>query len=244
MGMFSSLTGSMFGGSKGQSLIKKGYGILTGKAGYDKAADMVRFEPFNIRTGMGSGTFSGGTGTFSLSPEYQAIKDQVLGLGKGFFSQAGAFDPNAASADAYGLMQRIAQPQRTLNLSNLRDTLFSQGRLSAAGYTGANPELQAFYEAQNNADLQAQLQSIGLGQGLLDSMLQRGTSLTGTAAGLDEAGNNALKLGLYGGQGILEASKSAAGFTAKAGEAESNFWNKLLGAGSTAFGGIPGFGGK
>lgn len=218
--------------SGGLNLLGKGgldvVGRLSGSRGYEEAARNIRFEPFNIRSGYGSTTFSGGTGTFALSPEYQALRDQALGGARGFFNQAMTFDPNAASANAYGLMQQIAAPGRARELANLRDTLYGQGRLGAADATGGNPELRAFYEAQNQSDLQALLQSIGIGQTMLDSTIQRGQGFLTSATGLDTLGNDQLKLGLYGGQGGLDASKAQSDFLSKAGENEASFWNNLL----------------
>jgi len=232
MGLFSGGSGFSF---PGMSQISDAYGTLTGKKGYDEAADRIRFQPFNIRTGLGSANWSGNQGTFTLSPEYQSIRDSVLGGAKGFFSQANTFDPNAASANAYGLMQGIAAPQRERDIANLRSSLFGMGRLGAADATGGNPELRAYYEAQNQSDLMAQLQSIGIGQSLLDSMIGRGTSLLGAGTGLDTAGNNLFALGLKGGEGTLGESKAQAEMIAKGGAAESSFWNNLIGSAAKAY---------
>jgi len=238
MGLFSGGTGFSLPSS---SSISKAYGVLSGKGGYEEAADRVKFQPFNIRTGLGSANWSGNTGTFALSPEYQSIRDSVLGGAKGFFSQANTFDPNAASANAYGLMQGIAAPQRERDIANLRSSLFGMGRLGAADATGGNPELRAYYEAQNQSDLMAQLQSIGIGQSLLDSLIGRGTNLLGVGKGLDESGNNLFALGLKGGEGTLGETKAQGEMIAKGGAAESSFWNNLLfGKSSTGVTGGPG----
>lgn len=238
MGLFSTIaTGGLNQLGKGGLDV---VGRLSGSRGYEEAARNIRFEPFNIRSGYGSTTFSGGTGTFALSPEYQALRDQALSGARGFFNQAMTFDPNAASANAYGLMQQIAAPGREKALFDLRDTLYGQGRLDAATASGSNPELKAFYEAQNMQDLQALLQSIGIGQSLLDSTIQRGQGFLTSAQGLDTLGNEQIKLGLYGGQGGLEATKAQSELLGKAGAAEASFWNNLIGGGAKAFG-IPGF---
>lgn len=238
MGLFKTIS------SGGLNLLGKGgldvVGRLSGSRGYEEAARNIRFEPFNIRSGYGSTTFSGGTGTFALSPEYQTLRDQALGGARGFFGQAMKFDPEAASADAYGLMQRIAAPSREKALLDLRDTLYGQGRLDAATASGSNPELKAFYEAQNMQDLQALLQSIGLGQSLLDSTIQRGQGFLTSATGLDTLGDNQTKLGLYGGAAASGSNIAQSEMIAKAGAAEASFWNNLIGGGAKAFG-IPGF---
>lgn len=237
MGLFSGGSGFSL---PGMDLLNKGYDVLTGRKGYDKAADNIRFQPFNIRSGFGNTTWSGNEGSFSLNPEYQSIRDEALGSAKGFFSQAKTFDPNAASSNAYNLMQQIAAPGRERSLFNLRDTLYGQGRLGAADATGGNPELRAFFEAQNQMDLQSLLQSIGIGQNLLDSTIARGTGFLGLAGGLDSQGNSLFDVGLKAGAGSLRASEKESEYMAKSGEAESSFWNNLIGSAGKGFG-IPGF---
>ena len=217
-------------------------GNLIGNKGYDDASANINFKPFNIRTGMGNLDWSSGNGVFTLSPEYQDIRNSVLDSSKGFFSQAKTFDPNQASSNAYELMQRIAGPQRERDIANLRSSLFGMGTLGAADATGGNPELRAYYEAQNKADLEAQLQSIGLGQSLIDSLINRGQSLLDTGQSLDESGNKLFTPSIQTGIADTAADVAQSKYIAEGGKAKSIFWNRMATAGVS--GGSQSEGGK
>lgn len=220
--------------------LSKIVGTLSGSKGYKQGARNIKFQPFNIRSGLGSTTFEGTQGTFALAPEYQSIRDQLLGGAGGFLGKGMTFDPNVAAEEAYGLLSRIRAPQRGRDVAGLRDTLFSQGRLGAADAEGANPELAAYYRALAEQDTQDAYSSIGLGQSLLDSMLSRGSGLFSQAMGLDTASTDMFRTGLYAGQGGLDASKAQAEMLAKAGEKESSFWQSLLAPVAGAVGGWAG----
>lgn len=194
-------------------LLKSIGGYLGYKAtskGYKSAADQMQFKPFNVRTGFGSAKFDGQEATASLSPEYQAFKDQLLSLGGGFLNQVGLFNPNDATASALSLMRGLANPEEERQYLDLENRLFSQGRLGAADAGGANPQMRAFYEARNRADQERQLGSINLGQSLLDANIKRGLGFLSGAQGLDKNLLELIQTGLYGGKARTEADKGVA----------------------------------
>lgn len=240
MGLLSGLTDTIFPGvSDLASGAKDAFGVLSGSTAYNDAANKVNFEPFNISTGTGALNWNGNSGSYTLSPEYQALRDQTLGGAKGFFSQAQSFDPNAAASNAYGLMQSIVAPQRATDLANLQSTLFGRGQLGLADSTGGNPTMTSYFNSLNNADKQMALGSIDLGQTLQNNLLTRGTTMLNAGRGIDTTGNSILNDSINAGMGGLRASLGVADFTAKAGTAESNFWNNLIGGAAKAYG-IPG----
>lgn len=183
------------------------------KKGYGSAAKAAAFKPFNIRTGFGSATFDKKrNATATLNPEYQAMKDKLLGLSGGFLDSIKGFDPNVATGEALALMRSLAQPEENRQYLNLENRLFSQGRLGAADAGGANPQMRALYEAFGQADTARQLQSIQLGQSLLDANIKRGMGFLSGAQGLDKDLLEMIQTGLYGGKAAAESDKAVADY--------------------------------
>lgn len=148
-----------------------------------QAAEATRFVPFTVTGATGAGvqtTPEGGT-MLSLSPEEQALQQQLLGGAGQFFGQAQA--PIAQTEqDIFNRLQAVADPARERERLAMEQRLAAQGRLgtSSAAYGGATPEMLAMATAQqeqlNNLALQArqqalseQQQAANLGQGMLTS---------------------------------------------------------------------------
>jgi hypothetical protein len=146
-----------------------------------QAAEGTRFVPFTVTGSTGAGvqtTPEGGT-MLSLSPEEQALQQQLLGGASQFYQQAQ--QPIAeAEQTLFNRLQAVADPARERERLALEQRLAAQGRLgtSSAQYGGATPEMLAMATAQqeqlNNLALQArqqalaeQQQSAALGQGML-----------------------------------------------------------------------------
>jgi hypothetical protein len=200
-GGLGNLAGSAFT-SIGQNLGKTGAGLLTGY-GYNEmlqdlkafgqdartgaeaigqqAAEGTRFVPFTVTgaTGAGVGTTPEGSTQFNLSPQEQALQNQLFGGAGQFYSQAQ--QPIAQTEqDIYNRMLQLAAPERERQSLALEERLAAQGRLgtSSAAYGGATPEQMALATAQqeqlNNLGLQARGQALSeqqqyanLGQGML-----------------------------------------------------------------------------
>ena len=200
-GGLGNLAGSAFT-SIGQNLGKTGAGLLTGygynemlqdlkafgkeaKTGAEaigqQAAEGTRFVPFTVMgtTGAGVGTTPEGSTQFNLSPQEQALQNQLFGGAGQFYGQAQ--QPIAQTEqDIYNRMLQIAAPERERQSLALEERLAAQGRLgtSSAAYGGATPEQMALATAQqeqlNNLGLQARGQALAeqqqyadLGQGML-----------------------------------------------------------------------------
>jgi hypothetical protein len=200
-GGLGNLAGSVFTGI-GQNLGKTGAGLLTGY-GYNEmlqdlkafgkeartgaeaigqqAAEGTRFVPFTVMgtTGAGVGTTPEGSTQFNLSPQEQALQNQLFGGAGQFYGQAQ--QPIAQTEqDIYNRMLQLAAPERERQSLALEERLAAQGRLgtSSAAYGGATPEQMALATAQqeqlNNLGLQARGQALAeqqqfadLGQGML-----------------------------------------------------------------------------
>lgn len=146
-----------------------------------QAAEATRFVPFTVTgaTGAGVGTTPEGSTTLNLSPQEQALQNQLFGGAGQFIGQAQA--PIAQTEqDIFNRMLAVAAPERQRQNLALEERLAAQGRLgtSSAAYGGATPEQMALATAQqeqlNNLGLQARQQALSeqqqyanLGQGML-----------------------------------------------------------------------------
>ena len=168
-----------------------------------QAAEGTRFVPFTITgtTGAGVGTTAEGSTQFNLSPQEQALQNQLFGGAGQFIGQAQ--QPIAQTEQAiYDRMLAIATPERERQQLALEERLAAQGRLgtSSAAYGGATPEQLALANAQeqqlNQLGLQARQQALAeqqqyanLGQGMLGAAYTPQASLLNTLqAGMGVAG--------------------------------------------------------
>ena len=148
-----------------------------------QAAEGTRFVPFTVTgaTGAGVGTTPEGSTQFNLSPQEQALQNQLFGGAGQFYGQAQ--QPIAQTEqDIFNRMLQLAAPQRERDRLMTEERLAAQGRLgtSSAAYGGATPEQMALATAQqeqlNQLGLQARGQALAeqqqfadLGQGMLGS---------------------------------------------------------------------------
>lgn len=213
------------------------------------AAEAQRFRPVGITSRFGSSNFQMSpegyleSAGYTLSPELQAIQDYVMGqtrtslgdttsllnLGRSYLAQT----PEQAAADWMSKQQAIMAPSREKQLAGIRQGLFNTGRggLSVAqggDLSAANPELQAYYNALAQQDLQlagqaqqAGQQQVAFGQGLLSSAyspLQTGLGFGATIEQLGQSpldigaqlGGRAATAGANVGQSLLSGGLSAA----------------------------------
>ena len=171
------------------------------------AAEEARFRPVGVTTAFGSSNFGYdengrlNAAGYTLTPQMQAIRDQLLaqaqgqGLqtaqqgvqaGQGLFNlgqQYLATSPQQAAQQWMQAQQAVLQPSRDQQLASLNTNLFNSGRgglaVAQGGALGAaNPEMQAYQNAiaQQNLQLAAQAQEQGraatqFGSGLLSGGL-------------------------------------------------------------------------
>jgi hypothetical protein len=177
-------------------------GLLTGEA-YGRLSDIgkqartgaeelaaqqmeqTQFRPFTVTTATGAGLGTQVTPegaietTMGLSPQEQAMQQQLFGGAGGFFGQA--MQPTVDREQAIFERMRAAQrPEEQRQRLATEERMAAQGRLglSSAAYGGATPELlaqeTAINEARNRAMLGAmqqaqaeQMQQAALGQQFL-----------------------------------------------------------------------------
>jgi len=191
-----------------------------------QAAEATRFVPFTVAgtTGGNITTTSQGSTKMTLSPEEQALQNQLFGGASQFYQQA-QMPIAQTEQDIYNRMLQVATPERQRQQLALEERLAAQGRLgtSSAAYGGATPEQLALATAQeqqlNQLGLQArnqalaeQMQYANLGQGMLGSAYMPQSNLLnilqgglGTAGLADVARRQAAQIEAEAGMSGLDA---------------------------------------
>jgi len=173
---------------------------MAGLAG--RAREDTTFKPYTVTSNLGSvaGNAAGGFDV-NLSPEQQAMQQQLMAQSQGLFGQVGQ-DPAAQQAAIYEQIRATQRPEEERNRLAMQENLFASGRggISTAQY-GGSPEQFAMAKAQAEAQAGA---SLGARQQALAEQKQ---SLAG-ATGLMNAAYNPQQqaLSLYG------AATPSAGF--------------------------------
>ena len=124
-----------------------------------QSAEAAEFKPYTVTSNLARvGTDPSGGFTTQLSPEQQALQNQIMGQAGGFFSQLQA-DPAAVQADIYESIRATQRPEEERQRLALEERMLSQGRLglSSAAYGGASPELLAQETARQEAMARANL---------------------------------------------------------------------------------------
>lgn len=139
--------------SAGEQSAEKLYGLG------EEVMSKTEFKPFTVTTGLGGAT-TDATGGYSLqmSPEQQALQNQLLGQSQALFGQVGV-DPSTAQADLYEQIRATQRPEEQRQRLALEERMLSQGRmgLSSSAYGGSSPELLAQETARQEAMSRASL---------------------------------------------------------------------------------------
>lgn len=173
---------------------------MAGLAG--RAREDTTFKPYTVTSNLGNvaGNAAGGFDV-NLSPQQQAMQQQLMAQSQGLFGQVGQ-DPAAQQAAIYEQIRATQRPEEERNRLAMQENLFASGRggVSTAQY-GGSPEQFAMAKAQAEAQAGA---SLGARQQALAEQKQ---SLAG-ATGLMNAAYNPQQqaLNLYG------AATPSAGF--------------------------------
>lgn len=173
-----------------------------------QVASDTQFRPFTVTTGLGTTTTSPTGGiNVGLTPEQQALQNQLLQQAQGLFGQVGT-SPAEAQADIYEQIRATQRPEEQRQRLALEERLLSQGRLGlqSAAYGGSSPELLALetarQEAMGRANLGARQQAMAeQAQALTSASGLMGAGYTPQQAALD-----ALKVGIYPAQ-MAQASQ-------------------------------------
>ena len=148
----------------------------------DKAQTGSEFKPYTVTSGLANvGTNAAGGYNINLSPEQEALQQQLMGQAAGLFGQVGQ-DPAAQQAAIFEQIRATQRPEEERNRLATEERMLSQGRLGiqSNAYGGASPELlaqeTARQEAMGRANLGARNQALAEqkqaligGQGLLEA---------------------------------------------------------------------------
>ena len=191
----------------GQEAISAPYEV--GRAGLELAeqvgqrgVEATQFKPYTVTSNLARvGTDPSGGFTTQLSPEQQALQNQIMSQAGGFFGQLQA-DPAAVQAGIYEDIRATQRPEEERQRLALEERMLSQGRLgvSSAAYGGASPELLAMETARQEAMARA---NVGARQQALAEQQQA----AGIAGGLLGAGYMPQQQALS----LLQASQIPAG---------------------------------
>jgi hypothetical protein len=192
----------------GQEAISAPYEV--GKAGLDMAEQAgtralinSQFKPYTVTSNLAKvGTDASGGFTTQLSPEQQALQNQIMGQAGGFFNQLQA-DPALAQAQLYEQIRAVQRPEEERNRLALEERMLSQGRLGlgSAAYGGSSPELLAQETARQEAMARANL-------GARQQALAEQQQTASLAGGLLSSGYTPQSQALE----LLKASQVPAGF--------------------------------
>ena len=199
----------------GEQSAEKLYGL-----GQD-VAGMAEFKPFTVTTGLGGATATPEGGySLQMSPEQQALQNQLLGQSQALFGQVGV-DPSTAQADLYEQIRATQRPEEQRQRLELEERMLSQGRmgLSSNAYGGASPELlaqeTAIQEAMGRANLGARTQAMFEQKQALDSA----TGMMNQGYKPQEQALAALGYGIQGGQLADIGRRTGAELFGKSGQA-------------------------
>jgi len=203
-----------------------------------QAQQGLTFRPFTVTSATGGGVTTTPTGgsAFTLSPEEQALQQQLLGGAGGLFGQAMG-STAGREADVYERIRALQRPAEQRQRLATEERLAAQGRLGlqSAAFGGTSPELlaqeQAIQQARQAASLSAiqqaqaeQAQAASLGQGMLASayvpqasllnVFQQGFQPAQLAAQMQQqAGLTGAELGMAGLNTQLGVQQARAGLT-------------------------------
>jgi hypothetical protein len=186
-----------------------------------------QFRPVGVTTRFGTSQFNINPATgqlesagYTSAPEITSAQNKLLGLGASYLAQT----PEEVAQQYLSKQYELLDPSRQRQLASIRNQAFQTGRgglsvgstglrpSGAQGLMGANPEMEAYYNAlaQQDAQLAAGAQQAGQQQvlygaglfgqaGNLESMAQQPFTLgTGLGTSISGAGANAGRLGLTG----------------------------------------------
>jgi hypothetical protein len=151
----------------------------------------VPFTPYTVTTGAGTGTVAPGAATALASPEFQALRQQQLGLA----GQAlGAVNPAQAAQTLYGQVEALAAPGRAREQEALLQGLqargltgFGQNLPTVGGQVRTvNPLFESLLSAQETARAQQALQAQQFGTQEATRQAALGQGLIGGAQNIDQ----------------------------------------------------------
>lgn len=166
--------------------------------------------------------------TARLSPEYQAVRDAYLDMASKQRGAITGYMPEEAARNLYDKMASLSARDEEQARAELESRLVNQGML---GSTGGGMQMNAFYDALNDARLKRELAAYGMSQDDLDRMIAREMGLVQGATKLDALPLQNLELGgVFGGaqsRGGAFGAELIANNAMDRGDASSAFWANL-----------------
>lgn len=150
----------------------------------DQALSQGKFTPWGVTSSVGTGGFGAdGQLSMQLSPQQQAMQDQLMQQGAGFYNNA-AMPTAQRETDIYGRIRAMQQPGELRNQQQMQAQLNAQGRggIRSAQFGGSPEQFameKARAEAMNQASLQAmqQAQAEQMQQANIGTMYQQNAYL-------------------------------------------------------------------
>lgn len=156
-----------------------GAGLQTGLGNLStQLQQQAQFKPYTVTTGTGTTNVTGAGATSTLSPELQALMQQLQSSATGMFGQAGQ-PIDARAAEMTAALEAAAAPSRERERLALEERLLGQGRLGVqTSMFGGTPEQLALAKAieeqrmanvftGRNQALTEQQQAYNIGAGML-----------------------------------------------------------------------------
>ena len=192
--------GALYGAEQGIQNVR-GFGEQAMQRAEQAAADVAgqtQFKPFTVTSGIGGATTTPtGSLTTTLSPEQQALQQQLQGFGTQAFGMLGSPEQRAAEqasvvgmltgaggglqqreADIMQRLQAAVSPEQERQRMALEERLFGQGRLGVAtNQYGGTPEQLALEKAI--AEQQAGLGVSAMEQARAEQQQQASQTLAG-----------------------------------------------------------------
>jgi hypothetical protein len=267
------LAGGLISGNKASNA--QNAAAQTAREDAARSARMAQFTPVGVSTRFGTSNFGFddfgrlSSAGYNLSPELRALQDyamsqarmgqedtsRLLSLGRGYLAQS----PEEAAQNYYNQQRQLIAPGEERTLGGIKSGLLRTGRgglsVGQGGQMAAsNPELQSYYNAIAQRDLQLAAQSdqegfnrVVRGQGLLSSAYSPISTPVGLAGTFENLGRESLDIGAgLGGQSAAAGGRAAdlySGGMATANQLQlarnsySPFGSALSGAGSALGGG-------
>ena len=217
-----SLAGGLISGGKAADASRGQAEAL--RAAADRASAMAMFRPMGMTTAFGSSQFTPeGAGSYTLSPELQAIQQRLFGAAGGYDpTQIGAMaqpltggaqslfnlgqqylatSPEQAAQQYMAQQQGLLAPGRAAEEARLATANFGRGTGGLGVQTGtgtapSNPLAQALFNAraQQDAELAAQADVFGQKRAVFGAgLFGTGGELLGQVPALTTAGYNPLQ---------------------------------------------------
>jgi hypothetical protein len=217
-----SLAGGLISGGKAADAAKGQAEAL--RAAAERASAMAQFRPMGMTTAFGSSQFTPeGQGSYTLSPELQAIQQRLFGAAGGYDpTQIGAMaqpltggaqslfnlgqqylatSPEQAAQQYMAQQQGLLAPGRAAEEARLATANFGRGTGGLGVQTGtgtapSNPLAQALFNAraQQDAELAAQADVFGQKRAVFGAgLFGTGGELLGQVPALTTAGYNPLQ---------------------------------------------------